>query len=207
MLKGFRTAFALLAASLAAISLSAPAMAQDSKGKTEAPKPAAKGKDAPAKVEAAKAAPAPAGQAMPDGPTLNILIRRTLLTINDANLSGNYSVLYDLAAPGFQQKNDTKKLAEIFAGLRNSKIDFAPIVYFDPKLIRKPEFTKEGRIRLTGFVPTQPQQVNFDMLFENLDGRWRIDSVAVNTSPAKTAAAKPAAPAAQPPAAAAAGKK
>ena len=58
---------------------------------------------------------------MPDGPALNILIRRTLLSINDANLSGNYTVLRDLAAPDFQKVNDAQKLAGIFANLRNSR--------------------------------------------------------------------------------------
>ncbi|MTD96257.1 hypothetical protein GIW81_18105 [Hyphomicrobium sp. xq] len=165
-----------------------PTFAQE-KGKVEVPKAAAKQKDA----APAAAKPAAVSQPMPDGAALNILIRRTLLTVNDANMSGNYSVLRDLAAPGFQQENDVKKLAEIFAALRNSKIDFAPIVYFDPKLVRQPEFIKEGRLRLTGFMPTKPQQVNFDMLFENIAGTWRLYGIAVNTSAqSKTSSADPA---------------
>ena len=49
---------------------------------------------APAKSEA----PVPK---IPHGPVLNVLIRKTLLTLNDANLSGNYTVLRELAAPSF----------------------------------------------------------------------------------------------------------
>jgi hypothetical protein len=33
------------------------------------------------------------------------LIRSTLLTLNDANRSGNYTVLRDLATPDFQARN------------------------------------------------------------------------------------------------------
>ena len=167
----------------------APTFAQE-KGKAEVPKAASKQKDAPSAAAKQAATSLP----MPDGAAMNILIRRTLLTVNDANMSGNYSVLRDLSAPGFQQENDVKKLAEIFAALRNSKIDFAPIVYFDPKLVRQPEFTKEGRLRLTGFMPTKPQQVNFDMLFESIAGIWRLYGIAVNTSAAqsKTSSADPA---------------
>jgi len=131
----------------------------------------------------------PAG-AIPDEFSLNILIRRTLLTVNDANMSGNYTVLRDLAAPGFQSKNDPKKLAEIFAKLKKSDIDFAPILYFHPRLVRKPALTRSGRLRLTGFVPTKPLQINFDMVFENNEGRWRLDGIAVSTTPAKAATAK-----------------
>lgn len=130
---------------------------------------------------------------VPDGPALSILIRRTLLTLNDANLSGNYTVLRDLAAPGFQSANDAAKLATIFAKLRETKIDMAPIVYFDPKLVRKPEIAENGMLRLTGFMSTQPQQINFDMLFQNVSSRWLLFGIAVNTTLAKAASATPAA--------------
>jgi hypothetical protein len=134
---------------------------------------------------------ADASKGIPDEVALNILIRRTLLTVNDANLSGNYTVLRDLAAPSFQSKNDPKKLAEVFAKFRSSNIDLAPIVYFAPRLTRKPEL-KDGMLRLTGFMPTKPQQINFDMVFEQSGGRWRLDAIAVNAVPAQATAASPA---------------
>jgi hypothetical protein len=130
----------------------------------------------------------PASQ-VPDGPALSILIRRTLLTLNDANLTGNYTVLRDVAAPGFQSSNNAAKLAEIFANLRNRDLDLAPVMYFDPHLVRPPEIGKNGMLRLSGFIPTRPQQVNFDMLFENGAGHWRLFGIAVNTSPAQSEAA------------------
>jgi len=130
-------------------------------------------------------------QVLPDTAALNILIRRTLLTLNDANLSGNYTVLRDLAAPSFQSANDPAKLAEIFANFRKNKIDMAPIVLFDPKLVREPALTKVGMLRLSGFMPTRPQQINFDMVFEKVEGRWRLFAIAANTSPAKAAAVAP----------------
>ncbi|HEX5472233.1 MAG TPA: hypothetical protein VFW73_10115 [Lacipirellulaceae bacterium] len=129
--------------------------------------------------------------AIPDGPTLNMLIRRTLLTLNDANLSGNYTVMRDLAAPGFQAGNDAAKLTDIFANLRKRQIDLAPILFFDPKLVRQPEITQNGMLHLSGFIPTRPEQVNFDMLFEKTGDRWRLFGIAVNTSVAQTATKSP----------------
>jgi hypothetical protein len=131
---------------------------------------------------------------IPDGPALNILIRKTLLTVNDANLSGNYTVLRDLAAPGFQSANDSAKLAGIFADLRSRKIDLAPIVFFDPKLVRQPEITEARMPHLSGFLPTRPEQVNFDMLFDNVTGRWRLFGIAVNTSVPQETIAPPGIP-------------
>ncbi|HEX4414254.1 MAG TPA: hypothetical protein VH107_11540 [Lacipirellulaceae bacterium] len=119
---------------------------------------------------------------VPDGPGLNILIRRTILTINDAMLSDNYSVLRDLSAPGFQVGNSQAALAKIFADLKNRNIDLAPILMFDPKLVRPPEIDRDGMLHLSGILPTQPEQVNFDMLFQNVSDHWRMFGIALNTS-------------------------
>ena len=119
---------------------------------------------------------------------INILIRRTLLTLNDANLSGNYSILRKLAAPSFQRAHSSAKLSRAFADLRNRKIDMAALVNFTPELVRKPQVDKKGRLRLTGFVPTRPQQINFDLLFEKHRKRWRLFAISVKVSPPKTAA-------------------
>lgn len=137
--------------------------------------PPTTGKQPPA---AARAAPG-----VPEGRLLDVLIRRTLLTLNDANLSGNYTVLRDLAAPGFRDANDSAKLGQIFAQLRRQQIDLGPIIRFVPKLTRQPAIGASGMLRVTGFIPTQPQQVHFDMLFQKIDGRWRVFGLAVNTVP------------------------
>jgi len=50
-------------------------------------------------------------------------VRSTLLTLNDANHSGNYTVLHDLAAPDFQAKNSAADLAQSFADLRRRNFD------------------------------------------------------------------------------------
>jgi hypothetical protein len=155
---------------------SAPASEQKSKGDTK---------------DATSPAPSTTAQGIPEGTAISILIRRTLMTLNDANLSGNYTVLRDLAAPGFQSANNAAKLGEIFATLRNRGLDFAPIMYFDPKLVREPEIGPNGMLRVSGFIPSQPQQVNFDMMFQKIEERWRLFGIAVNTSP--SAAAFPAA--------------
>ena len=51
------------------------------------------------------------------------LIRSTILTLNDANRSGNYTVLRDLAAPDFQSRNTTTDLSQIFSDLRRRNFD------------------------------------------------------------------------------------
>lgn len=130
------------------------------------------------------------------------LIRSTLLTLNDANRSGNYTVLRDLAAPGFQAGNTAADLARIFTDLRGRKFDLYQTATMAPQLTSPPHLTNNNMLRLTGFFPAKPEQINFDLLFQNVGGQWRLFGISVSTPQTgetqKPAAAKPAAPAAKP---------
>jgi len=57
----------------------------------------------PAKSQATPVAPAPSSPAytVPDADRIVLLVRASLLTLNDALQSGNFSVLRDRAAPSF----------------------------------------------------------------------------------------------------------
>jgi hypothetical protein len=51
-----------------------------------------------------------------------MLVRSSLLALDQANKTGNYTVLRDIGAPGFQI-NTAARLAEIFVKLRNDKVE------------------------------------------------------------------------------------
>jgi hypothetical protein len=115
------------------------------------------------------------------------LIRSTLLTLNDANRSGNYTVLRELAAPNFQSKNSAADLGTIFSDLRARKIDLFPVALLAPQLSTPPNIVGNGMLRLTGTFPTQPLQISFDLMFENVAGQWRLFGISVQTPQAQTA--------------------
>ncbi len=126
------------------------------------------------------------------------LIRSTLLTLNDANRSGNYTVLRDLASPSFQAKNSAADLAAIFADLRQRNFDLFAVAIAAPQLAAPP--SRDGNLlRLTGFFPTRPLQINFDLLFEDVAGKWMLFGISVQTPEASppTQASDVAKPAAQ----------
>lgn len=114
---------------------------------------------------------------------MNLMIRTTIVALNQANQTGNYSVLRDLGAPGFQAANTPTRLAELFAQLRNRNFDLSPVLFFDPKLIRPAAVQPNGLLRLSGFFPTAPQQVDFDLAFQLVGGSCRLFAIAVDTSP------------------------
>src|SRR5262245_57698691 len=109
------------------------------------------------------------------------LIRSTLLTLNDANRTGNYTVLRDLASPDFQNKNTAADLSDSFADLRRRHFDLFSVALAAPQLAAAPALDGNGMLRLTGFFPTRPQQINFDLLFQNVAGQWRLFGISVAT--------------------------
>lgn len=122
--------------------------------------------------------------AMPDAYRMSMLIRTTLIALSQANLTGNYTVLRDLGSPDFQATNSAARLTEAFTDLRRRKLDYSPILFFDPKLMREPSLDEAGRLRLRGFIETRPEQINFDMMFQNVGGDWRLFGLAVQMQPA-----------------------
>jgi hypothetical protein len=133
-----------------------------------------------------------AGQ-MPDAYKLNMMIRTTLIALNQANQTGNYSVLRDLGTPQFQSLNNDARLGEIFAALRNRKLDLSPLLFFDPKLIREPA-VQNGLLRLTGYIPTDPERILFDMGFERVGDQWRLSAIVIDVQPLKDPPASPSKP-------------
>ena len=126
---------------------------------------------------------------VPGDVQLAIMIKTSLIAFNHANATGNYSVLRDLASPNFQQANTPARLGEIFQKQRGRHIDISPIVVLQPTLSRPAWVDEHGLLRLEGFFPSRPEQVNFTLAFEVVAGRWRLFGLGVHTAEPKTAAA------------------
>ena len=128
---------------------------------------------------------------MPNGDWMMMMILSSVVALNQANATGNYSVLHAMAAPGFQQANPPERLAEIFSKLRSRNLDLTPVLLYQPKLYRKPEMSAQGMLRITGFFPTKPERVNFDLIYQPVEGRWRLFGISVTTAPAQAASPVP----------------
>lgn len=141
-------------------------------------------------------APAPAPQAsptlaIPQPEVLLVLIRLSLVALRDAVKTGNFTVLRDLGAPSFQAANTAAQLGIIFADLRNKNIDLSPIVVVTPEISEPPAITPENLLRLVGYFPTKPLQIKFLMLFQPVNGEWRLFGMSVDVAPPATAATEP----------------
>jgi hypothetical protein len=169
-LVSFRAFICVLAVGLVPLPFSASAQAPKSASQTAAP-----------------AAPQPA---QIDRNGVLILIRSTILALDQANKTGNYTVLRDLGAPGFQA-NNAARLAEIFASQRRDNLDLSGVAVIDPQLTILPQIEANGMMRMAGFFPSVPQQVNFEMLFAPVGGQWRLFGLSVNIGQSGPVAPQP----------------
>ena len=115
-----------------------------------------------------------------------MLIKNALVALNQANLTGNYSVLRELGTPQFQAANSSAQLSEAFTQLRKQGLDMSGIVLLKPELSGVNR--RDNQIRLTGFFPSQPVRIMFDAAFIGIDGRMRISGIAVRAGAADAGA-------------------
>jgi hypothetical protein len=153
-----------------------------------------------------KAGPAPAAQPipLPQPEVLLILIRSALIGLDHANRTGNYSVLRELGGPALQQ-HSAAQLSAAFASLRAAKVNLLMAAIVTPQLTQQPKVSPEGLLQLVGFFPTQPQRIQFNIVYQAAGGEWRLAGLHVGLTAPPQAEAKT--PPADPKAKAAPAKK
>lgn len=107
-----------------------------------------------------------------------ILIRSSLIALDQANKTSNYTVLRELGAPGFQT-NTPERLAGIFASWRRDNLDLSGVAVLEPQLSLLPQIEANGMLHMAGFFPSVPKQVNFDLGFMPVNRQWRLFQIGV----------------------------
>ncbi|MCJ8142008.1 hypothetical protein MKI84_03675 [Ancylobacter sp. A5.8] len=198
---------ALVLAAAFGIGLGLPAVTSQPTGFVSSAQQDAPDVNAPASDPPARASsptvPASSSQGVmqvPPPAVLLALLRGTLAAVNQANVTGNYSVLRDLGAPAFRENYNAAELADRFRPWRDNALDFAAILLLDAKLSRAPSIDKDGVLRLAGYFPTAPLRIGFDLGFQAIGGNWRLSTISVDArqqqaSDAPVAKSAPAAPA------------
>jgi hypothetical protein len=136
---------------------------------------------AAAKSKAETSTPAQQQQVvMPDAEKVVLLLRGTLNTLNDALQTGNFTVLRDMGAPGFRDANTAARLSQSFSDLASKGVDLSVVSIVAPQLTDPPALDQaKGLLRLKGYFPSQPVQINFEMLYQAVGGRWRLFGLSV----------------------------
>jgi hypothetical protein len=112
------------------------------------------------------------------------LIRSTLLALDDANRTGNYSVLRDLATPDLQHRHSLNNLAAIFAAHRRRGVDLAPSALLTPKVSVTTSPAPQRALRIVGSFATVPSVIDFDLHFRPVAGQWRLEGLIIDVADA-----------------------
>jgi hypothetical protein len=130
------------------------------------------------------ASPARAQQ-VPDEVLLEILVKTTLSTFNDANLTGNYAVMHAKMSEPFRAQFSPERLAEIFKGFRDQHVNLGAIVAKSPIFTEPAQINSKGTLLLYGYFDTAPSRVYYLLEFIISEGLWKPTRVDVNVKPVK----------------------
>ena len=120
---------------------------------------------------------------VPDQLQLAKLVWSTMAAVDHANKSGNYSVLRDISSTGFQIQNDPAKLAQVFAAIRNSRIDLSNALLVPPTYTVAPQQLQSDVFRVQGIFNLRPIAIAFDMFFQWERGEWRLYGIDIRPMP------------------------
>jgi hypothetical protein len=111
---------------------------------------------------------------VPSERALEVLVKTSLLSFNDANITGNYAVLHDKLSKPFRQEYPPEKLKEAFKEFSEKNIDIELIAALKPTYEPLPSIDSEGKLMVKGYFPTEPIRVNFNLAFIPSDGEWKL---------------------------------
>ena len=124
-----------------------------------------------------------AARPLPDRIVLSKLLWGTMAAVDQANRTGNYSVLRDLGSAGFQASNSAVSLAAVFAVIRNQQVDLSDTLIVAPVYEFPPAMIAPDQLRMRGSFPLRPTLISFDLVFQ-WDRGWRLHAVAILPTPA-----------------------
>jgi hypothetical protein len=115
---------------------------------------------------------------------MEVLVKSSLLTFNDANVTGNYTVLHAKLSRPFRQQYSPERLKRVFREFAEKDIDLSIIAAMKPTYDPPPEIDDAGKLLVRGYFPTEPARVIFDLDFIPSDGEWKLVGINVKTTSA-----------------------
>jgi len=113
---------------------------------------------------------------------LEALVKSSLLSFNDANVTGNYTVFHAKLSKPFRQQFSPEKLKETFREFAEKDIDIDVIAAMKPAYDPAPSIDDQGKLIVKGYFPTEPARVVFELDFIPSDAEWKLIRINVKTT-------------------------
>ncbi|WP_128921209.1 hypothetical protein [Bradyrhizobium nanningense] len=115
--------------------------------------------------------------ALPTPKVEEVMVKVALLSLNDANLTGNYDVLYAKMARPFRERFSAATLKQAFATFAGHHIDAIagmPIVTTE-----EPRIGENGALLLRGHFDTAPSRLSYALDYAMSEGEWKLITIDV----------------------------
>ena len=120
-----------------------------------------------------------------------MLVKAALMTLNDANITGNYVVLHAKLSKQFRDQFSPDRLKEAFKGFVEQKADWTVVAAKPVIEIGEAEIDHRGALLLRGYFDTVPNRVTYALDFVPSEGEWKPIHLRVNMKPPVEEAATP----------------
>lgn len=127
--------------------------------------------------------PADPGAVLPRDDVVEAMAKNALMTLNDANLTGNYGVFHARLHSVFRDQKSAADLAGIFAPFRAVRIDLAPALVHRAIFVEPPRINDQGHLVAKGFFETRPWRTNFDLIWGREGKSWSLLKINVQARP------------------------
>ena len=117
---------------------------------------------------------------IPSDDEQDVLIRTTLMTFNDANMTGNYAVLLAKSSRQFQSQITADKLASAFEPFRTNELFFESVIDAHRDSPEKPTIDSEGALVLIGAIKSDEMQVKYRLRFVQNGKIWKLLGINVD---------------------------
>ena len=117
---------------------------------------------------------------IPDDHARDVLIRSTLSTFNDANMTNNYTVFFGKSAKELQALISPEKMSAAFEVFRRNRGYFENVVTAEYESSEKPVIDKDGGLNLAGVFKVDEMDVKYNLRFFQNDNVWKVVSINVN---------------------------
>ena len=112
----------------------------------------------------------------------DVMIRSTLATFNDANMSNNYAVMWSKASRQFQAQFTPESLQTAFVTFRDKQIFFEEIVTADRVSSENAKLDEEGALVLAGTLKADEGLVKYRLRFVINNKLWKLIGINVDTT-------------------------
>jgi len=119
------------------------------------------------------AMPAAASEKVPTPTAQEILIKTSILTLNDAILSGNFAVLHAKLAKPFREQFDPDRLKQAFQSFAEKKIDMAAVAAASPVVTDDAQIDDRGALLLRGRFDVDRSRLVYEFDFLPSEGEWK----------------------------------